>query len=119
MRGIWAVAVGVLAVTCFAPAASARCVRYVTESGAVTVRCSDGVRGHLDSDDLPPPSTNSSYHARGPSQRSRSDPLAAPAPRTPSSSLYQSGNSTGRSNDPAASALARGRGTGPSDQRPY
>jgi hypothetical protein len=113
------VAVGVLAVTFFAPAASARCVRYVTESGAVTVRCSDGVRGHLDSDDLPPPSANSSYRGADRSYRPRSDPLAAPAPRSPSASLYQSGNSTGRPNDPTASALARGRGTGADDRRPY
>jgi hypothetical protein len=40
--------------------ASARCVRDVSESGAVGVRCSDGVRGRLASDDVPPPAPSSS-----------------------------------------------------------
>lgn len=45
-----ALALGMLVPT----TASARCVRDVSESGAVGVRCSDGVRGRLATDDVAP-----------------------------------------------------------------
>jgi hypothetical protein len=45
-----ALALGIL----FPATASARCVRDVSESGAVGVRCSDGVRGRLATDDVAP-----------------------------------------------------------------
>jgi hypothetical protein len=40
--------------TLLALPAAARCVRDVSESGAVGVRCSDGVRGRLATDDVAP-----------------------------------------------------------------
>ena len=119
MRPAWTFAVGVLAVTFFAQAATARCVRDVAPSGAVSVRCSDGVRGYLPSDDQPPPTASSARRAPdwSRSSRSRSEYVAPTA--SPSPYSYQSGDPARRPSDSAASALSRGRTDGSSDRRLY
>lgn len=118
-RSIWALAAGLLAVTFFAPGAAARCVRDVAPSGAISVRCSDGVRGYLPSDDAAPPGTNSSYRSPDWSRNARNDNYAAPAAKSPSPYAYKSGDATGRANDSAAGALSRGRGNGTNDRPAY
>ena len=121
-RSIWALAAGLVAVTFFASGAAARCVRDVAPSGAISVRCSDGVRGYLPSDDAPPPGTNSSYRSPDWSRnaRSGSDNYTAPAAKSPSPYTYKSPDTAGsRANDSAAGALSRGRTTGPNDRPAY
>lgn len=55
MPSLTRIAFVALALGALVPAdASARCVRDVSESGAVGVRCSDGVRGRLATDDVAP-----------------------------------------------------------------
>jgi hypothetical protein len=119
MKPVWALLAGVLAATCFAPGAAARCVRDVAPSGAISVRCSDGVRGYLPSDDAPAPSANSSYRSPDWSRNARSDNNSAPAAKSPGSYTYKPGDATGRANDSAAGALSRGRGNGTNDRPAY
>ena len=111
------IAAGLLAVTFFAPVASARCVRDIAESGAVSVGCADGVRGQIASDNLPPPSANSGYRGYGAQHNSRGDyagPMVTPSPYT-----YRSSDPTGRPSDPAAGALSRARTPGSADRPLY
>ena len=119
MKPVWLVAAGVLAVTFFAQAAVARCVRDVAPSGAISVRCADGVRGYLPSDDAPAPSANSSYRSPDWSRNGRSDNYTAPTTGSSSSYTYRSPDSASRPNDSAASALNRGRGTGQNNRPAY
>src|SRR5262245_5517554 len=130
MRRVSTLVAGLLAVTFLASGAAARCVRDVAPSGAISARCSDGVRGYLPSDDAAPPGTNNAYRsssdwAKGP----RTDNYAAPAKGSSGSYTYRSPETGGRANDSAASALnrsndatagalTRGRSGGPND-RPY
>ena len=119
-RSIWALAAGLLAVTFFAPGAAARCVRDVAPSGAISVRCSDGVRGYLPSDDAAPPGTNSSYRSSDWAKNPRNDNYSAPAKGGSSSYTYKSPDAAGsRANDSAAGALSRGRTGGPNDRPAY
>ncbi|HTO48831.1 MAG TPA: hypothetical protein VML91_14420 [Burkholderiales bacterium] len=120
MRRVWLVAAGVLAVTFFAQAATARCVRDVAPSGAISVRCSDGVRGYLPSDDAPPPSANSSSRPSSDwSRNPRNDNYTAPTTGSSSSYTYKSPDTGSRANDSAAGALSRGRTTGQNDRPAY
>jgi hypothetical protein len=116
MTPVWRLAAGLLAVTFFASGAAARCVRDVAPSGAVSVRCSDGVRGYLPSDDAPPPGANSLYRSPDWSRNARNDNYTAPTTGSSSSYTYKSPDAAGRANDSAAGALNRGRGTGPNDR---
>ncbi|MFO1363585.1 MAG: hypothetical protein U1F45_14095 [Burkholderiales bacterium] len=83
--------------------ASARCVRDVSESGAVGVRCSDGVRGRLATDDIAPAAPRVSL-------RSPASPLAT---RGSGSALAgSSGGGSALSGGPtAAGALSSGAGS--------
>lgn len=120
MRPVWTLVAGLLAVTFFASGAAARCVRDVAPSGAISVRCSDGVRGYLPSDDAPPPSANSSYRSSSDwSKNPRNDNYTAPTAGSSSAYTYKSPDTGSRTNDPAASALNRGRGTGQNDRPAY
>jgi hypothetical protein len=118
MRLVWTLAVGVLTVTFCAPVATAKCVRDVAPSGAVSVRCSDGVRGYLPSDDVPASNASSTHRtpdwSRNP--RSRGD-YTAPTP-TANPYAYQSGDPASRQGDSAASALSRRRTDGSTSRRP-
>jgi hypothetical protein len=118
MRLAWALVAGLFAVTFFASGASARCVRDVAPSGAISVRCSDGVRGYLPSDDAPPPGANSSYRSPDWSRNGRSDNYTAPTTGSSSAYTYRSPDSASRPNDSAAGALNRGRG-GQNDRPAY
>lgn len=121
MRPVRTLAAGMLlAVTFFAQPATAKCVRDIAPSGAVSVRCSDGVRGYLPSDDVPAPSASSTHRApdwsRNPRARSSSDyaaPTAGPSPYA-----YQPADPSGRQNDSAAGALSRQRADGSATRRP-
>jgi hypothetical protein len=117
LRTAWIAVAGALAVTFFAPVASARCVRDIAESGAISVRCTDGVRGQLASDNLPPPSANSAYRGHDASRTSRSD-YAGPTV-TPSPYAYRAGDASGRPSDSAAGALSRARTPGSGDRPLY
>jgi hypothetical protein len=109
--------------------ASARCVRDVSESGAVGVRCSDGVRGRLSTDDVAPPTpsvssrpsssllgtrgNNSALSGSAP-QSALSSSTAANAPRGPYGG--------GRPGDQSGGAYSTSRGVhggASSDRRPY
>jgi hypothetical protein len=94
----WIAGVAVVLGTLVPVAASARCVRDVAESGAVGVRCSDGVRGRLAGDDVAPPSP-------GPSSRSGSSALGT---RGNSSALSGSGSAASALSSGAASNAPRG-----------
>ena len=118
MKPVWTLLAGLLAATCFAPDASARCMRDVAPSDAVSVRCSDGVRGYLPSDDAPAPTANSSYRSPDWSRNARSDSYTAPTTGSSSAYTYRSPDSASRPNDSAASALHRGRG-GQNDRPAY
>lgn len=86
--------------------ASARCVRDVSESGAVGVRCSDGVRGRLSTDDLPPPTPNVS-------SRPNSSLLGT---RGNNSALWGSGAPPSALSSGAAASTPRPYGGGRGDQ---
>lgn len=85
--------------TAVATSASARCVRDVSESGAVGVRCADGVRGRLATDDVAP---------RSPTVSTRAS--AAPGTRASTSAWSGGGsaNSALSSSSVPQSALASG-----------
>lgn len=113
--------IGVLAGAALAGPALARCVRDVSESGYVSVRCSDGVRGRLAGDDAPAPGVAVPQRPSGAPRTARSGLSALP--ESPSQNLYrlQSGDATGRPNDSASGAYARSSGitTAPAgDRRP-
>jgi len=117
LRTVWIVAAGALAVTFFAPVAAARCVRDIAESGAISVRCADGVRGQIASDSLPPASANSGYRGNDSSRTSRSDYSGPTVSSSPYS--YRSGDPASRSSESAAGALSRGRTAGSNDRPLY
>jgi len=131
MRRVSTLVAGLLAVTFLASGAAARCVRDIAPSGAISVRCSDGVRGYLPSDDAPPPSANNSYRSSSDGAKNpRSDNYAAPTTGSSGSYVYKSPETGGRANDSAASALnrssdptagalSRGRSSGVNDRAPY
>lgn len=107
--------------------ASARCVRDVSESGAVGVRCADGVRGRLASDDIaprPPTVANRPVSALG----TRGNNSALSSSGAPQSALSSGTGSQrgpyggGRPGDPSGSVYSISRDGGatrPGDARPY
>ena len=120
-RAVWMAGIGLLAGLLFSAAASARCVRDIAESGVVGVRCSDGVRGRLAGDEIPPANPTASHRPNNWSRNTRSESAASPANGNASPYRYQS-DSTARPNDSAAGALARQRTAGAgsaNDKRPY
>lgn len=108
----WIAGIGLLAGIAFAVPASARCVRDVAESGAVSVRCSDGVRGRLSTDDIAPANPTLTYRPSSSSRNSRSENASALTARDPGLYQFQSGDSTSRPNDATAGALSRSRNMG-------
>ena len=95
----------------------ARCVRDVAESGAVGVRCSDGVRGRLSTDDVAPANPTLTFRNGSLSSRNNTrNENASALPAAKDQSLYQfrpGGEPSGRSGgDSAAGALSRSRNMG-------
>lgn len=92
--------------------AEARCVRELAESGAVLVRCADGVRGRLASDEVARPAapviTRPSHAKPGPLAYS------SPGASVETQSLLPPTNPDGspRVEDPVAGALSRTRAFG-------
>ena len=97
-RAVWIAGVALVLGALVPVTASARCVRDVAESGAIGVRCSDGVRGRLASDDVarPPPSMTT---------RSGTSALGT---RGNNSALSGSGSATSALSSGAASTAPRG-----------
>ena len=91
--------------------ASARCVRDVAESGAVGVRCSDGVRGRLAGDDVAPPAPGVSLRSNSSAPGSRGNNSALSGSGSPASALSGGGPS-------ANSALSSGTASN-SPRGPY
>lgn len=128
-RAAWIAGAAFVLGTLVPVTASARCVRDVAESGAVGVRCSDGVRGRLPSDDVarPAPSVstrsgsalgtrgnNSALSGSGAPQSALSSGAAANAQRGPYGG-GRPGDSSG-----GMYSLSRGADSGSSgDRRPY
>jgi hypothetical protein len=107
--------------------AAARCVRDVSESGAVGVRCSDGVRGRLASDDVAPRSPTVSTRS-GSALGTRGNSSALSSSGAPQSALSSGAASQrgpyggGRPGDPSGSVYSISRDAGatrPGDARPY
>lgn len=110
--------------------ASARCVRDVAESGAVGVRCSDGVRGRLPSDDVARPAPSVSTRSGGSALGTRGNNSALSGSGAPQSALSSGAASNaargpyggGRPGDTSGGmySLSRGADSGSSgDRRPY
>ena len=110
--------------------ASARCVRDVAESGAVGVRCSDGVRGRLASDDVAPPSASVSPRSGSSALGTRGSNSALSGGGAPASALSSGTASNaprgpyggGRPGDTSGGmySISRGADSGTSDnRRPY
>jgi hypothetical protein len=110
--------------------ASARCVRDVAESGAVGVRCSDGVRGRLASDDVARPAPNVSTRSGSSALGTRSNNSALSGSGAPQSALSSGAASNaprgpyggGRPGDTSGGmySISRGADSGSSgDRRPY
>jgi hypothetical protein len=110
--------------------ASARCVRDVAESGAVGVRCSDGVRGHLASDNVAPPSPSVSTRSGSSALGTRGNNSALSGGGAPASALSSGAASNaqrspyggGRPGDTSGGmySISRGADSGTSgDRRPY
>ncbi len=129
-RAAWIAGVALVLGTLAPVTASARCVRDVAESGAVGVRCSDGVRGRLPSDDVARPAasastrsgssalgtrgTNSALSGSGSANSALSSGAAANAQRGPYGG--------GRPGDASGGmySISRGADSGASgDRRPY
>lgn len=111
--------------------AAARCVRDVSESGAVGVRCSDGVRGRLATDDVAPrpptvsPRSSAALGTRGNGSAlsgSGSASGALSSSGAPQSALSGGANAQrgpyggGRPGDPSGGLYSTSRDTG--DRRP-
>jgi hypothetical protein len=123
-RALRIAGIGLLTGLAVSAAASARCVRDVAESGVVGVRCSDGVRGRLAGDEVPPANPTPTHRPSNWSRPSRSEGSTSPANGNASPYQYQSqpGDSAARANDSAAGALTRQRTAGAgstNDRRPY
>jgi hypothetical protein len=107
--------------------ASARCVRDVSESGAVGVRCADGVRGRLATDDVAPrPPTVSTRSGSALGTRGNNSALSssgAPQSALSSGTGAQRGPyGGGRPGDPSGSVYSISRDAGatrPGDARLY
>lgn len=110
--------------------ASARCVRDVAESGAVGVRCSDGVRGRLPSDDVARPAPGVSTRSGSSVLGTRSNNSALSGSGAPQSALSSGAASNaargpyggGRPGDTSGGmySISRGADSGSSgDRRPY
>jgi hypothetical protein len=108
--------------------AVARCVRDVSESGAVGVRCSDGVRGRLATDDVAPRSptvstrSSSALGTRGGSSALSGGPTAASA-LSSSASAQRGPYGGGRPGDQSGGLYSSSRGAdtagATADRRPY
>jgi hypothetical protein len=129
-RAAWIAGVALVLGTLVPITASARCVRDVAESGAVGVRCSDGVRGRLPSDDVARPAlststrsgssalgtrgNNSALSGSGSANSALSSGAASNAPRSP----YGGGRPG--DNPGGMYSISRGNDAGTSgDRRPY
>jgi len=110
--------------------ASARCVRDVAESGAVGVRCSDGVRGRLASDDVGRPAPSVSTRSGSSALGTRGNNSALSGGGAPASALSSGTASNaprgpyggGRPGDTSGGmySISRGADSGTSgDRRPY
>jgi hypothetical protein len=126
----WIAGVALVLGTLVPVTASARCVRDVAESGAVGVRCSDGVRGRLPSDDVARPAPSVSTRSGSSSVGTRGNNSALSGSGAPPSALSSGAASTaprgpyggGRPGDASGGmySISRGADSGASGaQRPY
>jgi hypothetical protein len=110
--------------------ATARCVRDVAESGAVGVRCSDGVRGRLATDNVAPPASSVSPRSGSSALGTRSNNSALSGSGAPASALSSGAASNaprgpyggGRPGDTSGGtySISRGVDSGAAgDRRPY
>ncbi len=129
-RAAWIAGVALVLGTLVPVPASARCVRDVAESGAVGVRCSDGVRGRLATDDVAPPSPSVSPKSGNSALGTRGNNSALSGGGAPPSALSSGAASTaprgpyggGRPGDTSGGmySISRGADSGASgDRRPY
>jgi hypothetical protein len=109
--------------------ASARCVRDVSESGAVGVRCSDGVRGRLSTDGVAAPTPSVSSRPSASLLGTRGNNSALWGSGAPPSALSSSAAANGprpygggRPGDQSGGMYSISRGAdagGSGDRRPY
>jgi hypothetical protein len=110
--------------------ATARCVRDVAESGAVGVRCSDGVRGRLATDNVAPPAPSVSPRSGSSALGTRSNNSALSGSGAPASALSSGAASNaprgpyggGRPGDTSGGTYSTSRGVdsgAAGDRRPY
>jgi hypothetical protein len=129
-RAAWIAGAAFVLGTLVPVTASARCVRDVAESGAVGVRCSDGVRGRLPSDDVARPAPSISTRSGGSALGTRGNNSALSGSGAPQSALSSGAASKGQrgpygggrpgDNSGGMYSLSRGNDSGTSgDRRPY
>jgi hypothetical protein len=115
MKRIGKVAIVLALAACAAQTAHARCVRDVSPSGSVGVRCSSGVRGELSAEDVMTGTAASSTY-RSP-DRSRGTSIDYGGPKvTPSTSAP---SATDPQVDQLTGALSRGRNGSAPERRLY
>jgi hypothetical protein len=126
-RAAWIAGVALVLGTLVPVTASARCVRDVAESGAVGVRCSDGVRGRLPSDDVARPAPSVSTRSGGSALGTRGNNSALSGSGSANSALSSGAASNaqrgpyggGRPGDTSGGMYSISRGNDSGAQRPY